>query len=339
LGGFVQTDKLEHYKDKTIYFTKGEAHLATNHWNTKDIPDQTAKVAIVTGANSGIGYAAAKALAARGARVILACRSQERGSDAVRTINDEYPSAAVELITLDLADLASVRSFVSEFSKKFDSLDILINNAGLMAIPYRKTVDGFEMQFGVNHLGHFALTGLLLDRLLAADMARIVTVSSAIHITGVMDFDDLNSKRSYNKWAAYGQSKLANLLFAFELQRRLEKNGYKIISVGCHPGYAATNLQSKGAEMSNNPLLAGIMKIGNKILAQSADMGALPTLYAATSPEVNGCDYVGPDSLMGQRGYPKKIFSSNASYAADAAARLWQVSEEMTGIHYDLLPA
>jgi NAD(P)-dependent dehydrogenase (short-subunit alcohol dehydrogenase family) len=318
---------------------KGVINLVSNHWNTTDIPDQSAKIVVITGANSGIGFAAAKAMAEKGARVIFACRSQERGSAAVRSISSVHPSANVELILLDLADLASVHAFASEFSERYDSLDILINNAGLMALPRSTTADGFEMQFGVNHLGHFALTGLLMNRLLAADRARIVNVSSALHLSGVINFDDLNGESSYNKWSAYSQSKLANLLFAFELNRRLEKNGYDAISVGCHPGYAATNLQAKGPEMSHNLLLARIMTVGNRLFAQSAEKGALPTLYAAAAPDVNGCDYIGPDSLMGQRGYPKKIFSSSVSYAANTAARLWQVSEELTGVYYDLLKA
>ena len=205
-----------------------------------------------------------------------------------------------------------------------------------MAIPQRKTADGFEMQFGTNHLGHFALTGLLLVKLLAAETARIVTVSSDLHKQGRVNFEDLNSEREYNKWAAYGQSKLANLLFAYELQRRLERVQTNVISVASHPGYAATNLQRKGPEMSGASLQGLLMSLSNLVFAQSAEKGALPTLYAATAPGVKGGEYYGPGGFLGMRGYPEKVQSSERSYDNEVAERLWEVSEQLTGVHIEL---
>jgi NAD(P)-dependent dehydrogenase (short-subunit alcohol dehydrogenase family) len=210
----------------------------------------------------------------------------------------------------------------------------LINNAGVMAIPQRRTVDGFEMQFGTNHLGHFALTGLLLPLLLRTPAARVVTVSSGAHILGKINFEDLQSENSYSSWRAYGQSKLANLLFAYELQRRFEATRARAASLAVHPGYASTNLQSVGPTMADSRFQQTMMRIGNRLLAQTATMGALPAVYAATSPEAHGGDYIGPDSFFGQHGYPKKVRSHAASYDKATAARLWQVSEELTGVVY-----
>jgi hypothetical protein len=218
----------------------------------------------------------------------------------------------------------------------YPSLHVLCNNAGVMAIPHRKTADGFEMQLGTNHLGHFALTGLLLDRLLATPGARVVSVSSNAHKFGAMRWDDLQWERRYRKWFAYSQSKLANLLFAFELQRRLAAQGAGLISVGCHPGYAATNLQAAGPRMQGSSLGEGIMELANRLFAQSAAMGALPTLYAATAPDVKGGDYIGPDGLGEQWGYPKKVPSNARSRDADAQRRLWEISEQLTGVRYEL---
>jgi NAD(P)-dependent dehydrogenase (short-subunit alcohol dehydrogenase family) len=309
------------------------------HWTVENIPDQTGKTAVVTGGNSGLGYYACRALAARGARVIMACRNQEKGLSAVRRIQNDFPHASLELIPLDLADLRAVRSFVFSFAEKHPRLHLLINNAGLMATPHRQTVDGFELQFGVNHLGHFALTGLLLEQLLAAPDARIVTVTSMVHESGTINFDDLNSQRKYARWSAYAQSKLANLLFAYELQRRLASHSFSAISLATHPGYSATNLQTSGPGLDQNRLLLWTMKIGNAIIAQPAQMGALPVLYAAAAPDVRGGDYIGPGSFMGMRGYPVKTHSSPASHDPETAARLWSVSEQMTGVHYDRLSA
>lgn len=304
-------------------------------WTQKDIPDQNGRVVIVTGGNSGIGYEAGLALAGRNARLILAARSVDKGEDAAKIIRQRYPRAEVKVMALNLADLKSVRGFADEFLASYDRLDILINNAGVMALPARKTADGFEMHFGTNHLGHFALTGLLLPALKATPNARVVTVSSFVHTSGDIYFDDLQWNKSYDRWGAYAQSKLANLLFAYELQRHFSALDIKAISVGCHPGYAATNLQFAGPQMEGLVIKQWTMNIGNFLFAQSQEMGALPTLFAAVAPQVNGCDYIGPTGMGGSRGYPKKVMSNNKSYDEALAKRLWTVSEELTGVVYD----
>ncbi len=294
-------------------------------WMFDNIPDLSKKTAIVTGANSGIGYEAARMLAAKGARVIMACRNTEKGEAAAQQIHSEFPEAALEVMALDLSDLSSVRAFAADFTGRYSALDMLCNNAGVMALPERyKTSDGFEMQFGTNHLGHFALTGLLLAVLQDTPDARVVTVSSGGHRMGKVEFDNLNAERVYKRWGAYGLSKLANLLFTYELQRRLESAGKDVIAVAAHPGYTATNLQAH----------SGLFSFLNNFLAQKQEMGALPTLYAATALDVRGGDYIGPDGLMEQRGYPKKVKSSEASHDEEVAARLWDVSEELTGVHF-----
>lgn len=300
--------------------------MKNDKWTLENIPDQRGKIVIVTGANSGIGYEAARALARKGANVIMACRSLEKGEAAVAQIRRENLQGDVILRQLDLADLSSVRNFADEFLAEYKQLNILINNAGVMAIPYRKTKDGFEMQFGTNHLGHFALTGLLFELLKNTPNSRVVTVSSYAHIVGKINFDDLNSEKSYQKWLAYGQSKLANLLFAYELQRRSAKKGDNPISIAVHPGYAATNLQNSSSFFS----------FTNNFMAQSQEMGALPTLYAATNPEIEGGEFIGPDGFLAQRGYPHKARSSARSYDPETAQRLWQVSEELTGVRFDV---
>jgi NAD(P)-dependent dehydrogenase (short-subunit alcohol dehydrogenase family) len=306
----------------------------TNRWTQNDIPDQQGKLVIVTGGNSGIGYEASLALAGRNAHVILAVRSTDKGEEAAREIRQRHPKAQVTVMGLNLADLKSVRAFAESFLASHDRLDILINNAGVMALPARKTVDGFEMQFGTNHLGHFALTGLLLPALKKTPGARVVTVSSGVHVSGDIHFDDLQWEKKYDRWAAYAQSKLANLLFAYELQRCLTAAGINIISVGCHPGYAATNLQAAGPNMDGSVFSAWMMKATNFLLAQKAEMGALPTLFAATAAEVNGCDYIGPAG--GMRGYPQKVKSNDKSYNEALAKRLWIVSEKLTGVVYSI---
>ncbi|MCB8984544.1 MAG: SDR family oxidoreductase [Ardenticatenaceae bacterium] len=305
-----------------------------SQWTTADMPDLTGKVAIVTGANSGLGYETALALAQKNARVVMACRNQEKGERARAQIAEQAPEAALDLRRLDLADLSSVRALAGAVRADYDRLDMLINNAGVMALPYRETADGFEMQFGTNHLGHFALTGLLLDLLLATPEARVVTVSSLVHRRGRLNFDDLQSQKQYSKWGAYGQSKLANLLFAYELQRRLTAVSADTISVAAHPGYAATQLQEAGPNMEGSTLQRQIMDLANKLFAQSAAMGALPTLYAATAPEVRGGEFYGPDGFGGARGYPVCTDSSPRSHDVAAAIKLWQVSEELTGVTY-----
>lgn len=293
-------------------------------WTIDQIPDQSGKVVIVTGANSGIGFECARALAHKGAAVIMACRSLEKGQVALEQIQNEKSHAQVLLKQLDLADLNSVRRFGEDFLAAFERLDILINNAGVMATPYGKTADGYEMQFGTNHLGHFVLTGTLIDLLKDTPDARVVTVSSDAHRFGRIAFKDLNSEKFYQKWLAYGQSKLANVLFGNELQRRLDRNGNNPISVVAHPGYAATNLQHTTT----------LFSMLNPVLAQSPEMGALPILYAATSPEIKGGEYIGPDGFLGQRGYPQKAHSSRRSQDEETAERLWEVSEDLTEMKF-----
>ena len=301
------------------------------------MPDLAGKTVVVTGANSGIGLEAAREITRKHAHVVLACRDVARGDEAAATIRGEQPSASLEVAQLDLASLESIHRFAREVSDRHPTIDLLCNNAGVMAIPRRETADGFEMQFGTNHLGHFALTGLLLERLLSAPQARVVTVSSTAHRPGRINFEDLGSAHSYGKWIAYAQSKLANLLFTYELQRRFERAGVTAISVACHPGYAATNLQFAGPRMSGSSLMAAIMTIGNRLFSQSAAMGALPTLYAATAPEVRGGDYVGPDGPLENTGHPHKTKSSARSHDAAVAARLWEVSEQLTSVRYEAL--
>jgi NAD(P)-dependent dehydrogenase (short-subunit alcohol dehydrogenase family) len=301
-------------------------------WTADQIPDQTDRVAVVTGANSGLGLVTARELARAGARVVLACRNAAKTASALAEIEAAAPGAAVEVESLDLANLESVRAFAGRFRAEHKRLDLLINNAGLMAPPRRETADGFELQFGTNHLGHFALTGLLIGAMEGHEDARVVTLSSGGHRMGRIDFDDLQSRRRYRRWRAYGQSKLANLLFTFELERRLRAAGSTIRSLAAHPGYAATNLQSAAPPAVDR----AIMAIGNRFLAQSADMGALSTLYAATYPGLEGGTYVGPDGFAEQRGYPEPVGSSSASRDEAVAKRLWSVSEELTGVHYEL---
>jgi len=298
----------------------------TDAWVEENIPDQSGKLALVTGANSGLGFEVSRGLALKGATVLMACRNLEKGEEAAARIRDESPGGEVRLMQLNLADLHSVRQFVEDFRAEYDHLNILANNAGVMATPYGKTADGFELQFGINHLGHYALTGLLLDALESTPGARIVTVSSYAHWFGWINFRDLNGEKFYYKWLAYCQSKLANLLFAYELQRRLSRNGKNSISLAAHPGYAETNLQRHTA----------LFSFLNPILAQSQEMGSLPVLYAATRPEIAGGEYIGPDGFLGQRGYPHKALSSPGSHNHTNAQRLWDVSEELTGVNYEL---
>ena len=269
--------------------------------------------------------------------MVLACRDLEKARAAITVIADECRGASVAAMQLDLASLASIRNFAAAFVARYDALHVLCNNAGVMALPYRKTADGFEMQFGTNHLGHFALTGLLLDRLLATPDARVVNVSSGAHRFGSIRFDDLQWEHGYRKWAAYGQSKLANLLFTYELQRRLSAAGAAAISVACHPGYAATNLQLAGPRMEGSSFLESLSEFGNRVFAQDAAMGALPTLYAATAPDVRGGDYIGPDGLGEMKGYPRKVQSNRRSRDSAVAAKLWETSEKLTGVRYTAL--
>ena len=302
-----------------------------------DISDQSGRIAIVTGANSGLGSETALALAAKGAHVVLACRDAAKAQSALQAIRAASPAASAEAMALDLASLASVRAFAAGFVAKHERLDLLCNNAGVMAIPRRRTADGFEMQLGTNHLGHFALTGLLLQRLLDTPGARVVSVSSSAHRPGKMHWEDLQLERSYRKWRAYAQSKLANLLFAFELDRRLRKAGASVISVAAHPGYAATNLQFAAPRIEGSVLRRTVFALGNSLFAQSAEMGALPILYAATASGVAGGDFIGPDGIAEAWGHPTKVVPADRARNRNAASDLWRVSGEMTGVRYEAL--
>ena len=298
-------------------------------WTTDDIPDQRGRRFVVTGSNSGIGLEAAKALAAAGADVVLACRNQDKGRKAEDEVRAVADGGAVTCAPLDLASLDSVRAFASSLEGE---VDVLVNNAGVMALPRRRTEDGFEMQFGTNHLGHFALTGLLLDRV----RDRVVTLSSNAHKFGRMAFDNLDGSSRYFRWTAYGQSKLANLLFALELQRRLDAAGSPVRSVACHPGFAATNLQFQAAQLTGNRIEALANAVLNKTVAQSAAAGALPTLFAATVEDVPGGAYVGPDGPGEWRGAPQITAPAGRALKQDDARRLWEVSEELTGVRFGL---
>ena len=303
-------------------------------WTASDMPDLSGGTIVVTGANSGLGFEGALAFAAKGADVVLACRNAEKGGSARAKIVAAHPRAKVEVMALDLASLASIRAFAEELTRRTLRLDVLCNNAGVMALPRRETADGFEMQIGTNHFGHFALTGLLLPSLLATPGSRIVTQSSGAHRGGRMNFADLHGKTGYSKWPAYCQSKLANLLFAFELDRRLRAKGSSACSVACHPGYSATELQTAGPRMEGSGFMERIMEIGNQLLAQSAAAGVLPMLYAATSPDADGGDYIGPSGIGELWGGPKKVSSIARARDLESAKRLWTVSEEATGVRY-----
>ena len=306
-------------------------------WSTSDIPSQAGRVAVVTGTNSGLGFVTARELARAGATVVMTSRDATRGAAAELRVRAAVPGADVRLEALDLASLSSIRSFASRIAASYDGIDLLINNAGVMAIPRATTEDGFEMQFGTNHLGHFALTGQLLPSLLSRTGSRVVTVSSTAHKIGAINFDDLAGEKRYWSWGAYGQSKLANLLFAYELQRRLDAAGVATISVAAHPGYSSTNLQAVGPQQSGNKLMGVLMNFGNFAFGQSADDGALPQLYAATAPDVVGGQFFGPSRLMETRGAPKRVGSTSKSKDTELAARLWAVSEELTGVRFEAL--
>ncbi len=296
--------------------------MAAARWTAADIGAQNGRTVVVTGANSGLGLVAARELARAGADVIAACRDVDKGRDVFDG----------DVRALDLADLGSVRAFAQELAGDHDRLDVLINNAGLMAAPRRLTKDGFESQFGTNHLGHFALTGRLMGLLSAADAPRVVTVSSGMHRGGTIKFDDLQREHGYNPWQAYNQSKLANLMFCFELQRRATAAGSRLLSLAAHPGYAATNLQFAGPARPHERLF---MAVANRVYAQSAQMGALPILYAATVDGLPGGTYVGPDGFMEGRGHPTIVTAAGKAYDEDGWRRLWEASEQLTGVRYE----
>ena len=301
-------------------------------WSTADIPDLTGRRALVTGATSGIGYETALELLRHGAEVLVAARNPEKATRAAQDL--KLASGAEPMVVeLDLADLTSIEKAADELGKTYDRLDLLVNNAGVMAPPYRQTVDGFELQVGTNHLGHFALTGRLLPLLLKAPSSRVVTVSSFMHKTvrGIAPEDLRRPASSYRKWDAYGKSKLANLLFMFELDRRARAAGVNLLSAGAHPGYASTHLQAAGPELAGQALVAKVMGLGNRLFAQSAAAGAWPSLYAATNPDLRPGSYVGP-GFLGYRGAPKIELPTRKAQDPALAKRLWEWSVEATGV-------
>ncbi len=293
-----------------------------------DIPDQAGRTILVTGANSGLGLRSAEALASRGARVLMGCRNQEKAAVALEAVNKAAADAPPEVVPLDLADLDAVRACAKQLTDKLDQLDVLMNNAGVMAIPHQRTRQGFELQFATNHLGHFALTGLLLPLLRRAHPSRVVSVSSIVHRAARLRLGDWEEK-GYSRWFPYVQSKLANLLFTSELQRRATAADADLLAVAAHPGYAATSLSS------GLPTVYRLgAKVSDRLFAQPDRMGALPQLYAATMPDVGPDDYWGPDGFMERRGWPKRVGRSRAASDSDAARRLWEASEKLTGITY-----
>jgi NAD(P)-dependent dehydrogenase (short-subunit alcohol dehydrogenase family) len=311
-------------------------------WTTADIPDQSGRVALVTGGNSGLGYQTVLQLARKGAQVLMATRDRTRGQAALEQLAAEAPGSHTELAQLDLADLTSVQQLATEFLASGRDLDLLVNNAGVMAIPHRETTaQGYERQFGTNHLGHFALTGRLLPALLKRPGSRVVTVSSNQHKrTKGINFDDLQGEHTYQPWPAYAKSKLANAMFVLEFDRRLRAAGLDVISVGAHPGFAATNLQFSGPRSGGTSLAAHVMGFGTRLLGQPAGYGAVPQLYAATAEGVHGGDYFGPDGPGEMRGHhPKLVHFSAAARDEATAARLWAVSEGLTGVTFEPLTA
>ncbi|GAB1421792.1 SDR family NAD(P)-dependent oxidoreductase [Anaerolineales bacterium] len=306
-----------------------------NKWTTENIPDLHHKVIVITGANSGIGFEAARAFAQKGAIVILACRNMQKAQEATTRILEDNPDAILDIMPLDLAEQASVKAFSGAFHKKYDRLDILLNNAGIMAVPYAKTVDGFEQQFATNHLGHFALTGLLMDRLLETPQSRVVNISSNAHRWGEIDFDNLmyENGEGYKSFSAYGRSKLANLLFTLALQKRFEAIGSDSLALAAHPGGSNTNLADHFKDHWYGGLVSGVLSI----MMQNAAMGALPGIRAAVDPNVKGGEYFGPDGFKEQRGYPVEVKTSERAQDEALAERLWQASEVLTGIHYEAL--
>ena len=304
-------------------------------WTTDDIPDQTGRTVLVTGSNSGLGLRSAEALAAKGARVLMACRNATKAATALDQVTAVASGTKPEVVSLDLADLASVRECAAKLVDAGERIDVLMNNAGVMIPPLGRTADGFEMQFGTNHLGHFAFTGLLMPALLRADAPRVVMTSSMAHFSGRIRWDDPNWETArYSKWLAYGQSKLANLLFMSELGRQATEHGADLVSAAAHPGYAATHLQTAAAKQTGARYREAVLTAGNRLFAQSDAMGALPQLYAATAPDVSSGDYIGPNRLFGTRGHPHPATMSPAARDKDAARRLWELSEKLTDVAF-----
>ncbi len=302
-------------------------------WNERDIPDQSGRTILITGANSGLGLRSAEALARAGGHVLMGCRSETKAKKAADAVREVASGPAPTIVRLDLSDLGSVRSCASDVLQQYPRIDVLMNNAGIMATPLARTPEGREMQFATNHLGHFALTGLLLPALRNPG-SRVVTTSSMAHRGGTIRWDDVDWNGRYSKWLAYAQSKLANLLFALELDRRAAAAGAKLTSVAAHPGYAATHLQAAAPRAAGNRLMTSVMELGNRMVAQSDAMGALPQLYAATMPDVEGGEYFGPD-FFEWRGHPKRVGTSGRARDVEAARRLWSMSEDLTGVQYD----
>lgn len=308
--------------------------MAHTKWTSDQIPALDQKVAIVTGANSGLGYESALALARKQATVVMACRNMDKGQKALEQVKAKVPNAKLHLMKLDLSSLASVKEFVDTFQQEFDKLDILLNNAGIMAVPEGKTTDGFEKQFGTNHLGHFALTGQLLDLLLKTEGSRVINVASKAADSGSFDFDNLNREGSYSPFGAYSQSKLSNLLFTFELQRRLEAINAHTVSIAAHPGGSNTNLADNA---KINPILRSILTPIFGLIAQSAEKGALPQLFAATDPAARPANYYGPDGFNELGGYPKEAKIPTQALNREDQRKLWEASEQLTGVKYDAL--
>jgi NAD(P)-dependent dehydrogenase (short-subunit alcohol dehydrogenase family) len=311
--------------------------MAAQRWTADELPDLSDRVIVVTGANGGLGLETCRALVRRGAHVIMACRSLDKAAAAARSLEQEGGPGRVEPWALDLASLASIEAFAEQLSAQHDELHALCNNAGVMALPRRVTADGFEMQLGVNHLGHYALTGRLLPLLLAGEGSRVVTVTSLVHRMARVQLHDLQGEQRYDKWAAYGQSKLCNLLFTYELQRRLSAAKAETIAVACHPGYASTNLQVEAARLTGSAVVGRIMAAASRVAAQSPAMGALPTLYALGADDVRGGDLIGPDGPLQLRGHPIKVEPAAIAKDPELAARLWAASQQLTGVRFEAL--
>jgi NAD(P)-dependent dehydrogenase (short-subunit alcohol dehydrogenase family) len=305
-------------------------------WSLNDVGDQTGKVVLITGANSGIGFETARVLADHGAHVVMGCRDTEKARRAADKLENDLDRSSIELLPLDLADLVAVRRAAAQFRSEHARLDILVNNAGVMGTPYRQTADGFELQMATNHLGHFALTGLLLDRLLTSGRSRVVTVSSLMHRYGYLDFDDVAGLKVGNTWRHYGNSKLANLLFTAELGRRLLADGEPTIAVAAHPGWTRSNLFGTGAALGESRLRRKTLRTFGSLLGQAGASGALPTLYAATAKDVETGQFVGPSHVFQLFGPPKVVRPNRRARNEGDAGRLWEISEELTEVHYPL---
>lgn len=309
--------------------------LLKKKWNYDDIPDQSGKTFLITGANSGLGFSASKALVSHGATVVMTSRSLDKGIKAAEAIKKEFANAKLDVMQLDLASFQSIKDFANQFKSKYSKLDGLLNNAGVMQPPRRETEDGLELQMGTNHFGHYLLTGLLLDIIKNSPGCRVISQSSIAHeTTGGIDFDDINHESKYSRTGVYSQSKLANLLFAFELNRKFQEHNIDAISLGVHPGYTNTNLQTAGPSMGGASMLSRFYKFSNAFFAQNVDKGAAPLVYAAVAPDVNGGDYIGPTGMRRMRGYPRRLKARKTAYDEESAKKLWQISEELTELKY-----